>query len=335
MSGPRVSVLMPVREARWLAEALGTLLRKRPEGVEVVLVDDARTGADRDGLSAEAARHGARVVPAPPEGGLARILNAGLAACTAPLIARADADDRYAPDRLARQAAAMAARPGLVALSAGYRRIDAGGRPLWRHRPETDAASLALHAMLGAPLLHPGAMIRADALRAVGGYDPALWTAQDSDLWIRLSRMGALGNLPEPLVDWREHGASVGASRGAAGRALSHGIAARAVEAFLGAPWPEADAALDLWRGTGTMGRAGIVAGERGLARIARAARARGPGRVARRFERRLAAAMWRRARTQPAMAPLLVLRAAAWAAGRGPGAQAAPAPGVAAEARG
>ena len=323
-----VSVLMPVREARWLGEALGTLLAARPDGVEVVLVDDAQDPEDAAVLAREADRHGAVRVPAPEGGGLARLLNAGLASCTAPLIARADADDRYAPDRLARQMAAFAGRPGLVALSCGYRRVAADGRALWAHRPETDAACLALHALLGAPLLHPGAMIRADALRAAGGYDDALWTAQDSALWVRLARLGELGNLPEPLVDWREHSGAVGAGRGAAGRALSHAVAARHVAAYLGAPLPQGEAApaIDLWRATGELDRSGVAAGERGLSRIAAAARAREPSRVARSFERRLAGAIWRRAKAAPpGRAAALAARAAAWAAGRGPRAPGAP----------
>jgi hypothetical protein len=72
-------------------------------------------------------------------------------------------------------------------------------------------------------------MMRADAVRALGGYDESMERAQDYDLWLRLTERHAIAALPELLYTWREHGASIGQrhqgeQNGAAGRAR---IAAR------------------------------------------------------------------------------------------------------------
>ena len=43
-------------------------------------------------------------------------------------------------------------------------------------------------------------MIRRRTLAEVGGYDERLTVAQDYDLWMRISRVTGLANLPTPLV---------------------------------------------------------------------------------------------------------------------------------------
>ena len=71
-------------------------------------------------------------------------------------------------------------------------------------------------------------------MRDAGGYDPAYWTAQDSDLWARLAEVTALDNLPECLVSYRVHDASVMKRRGEAGRRLSLTVPERLQRAYLG-----------------------------------------------------------------------------------------------------
>jgi hypothetical protein len=52
-------------------------------------------------------------------------------------------------------------------------------------------------------------MLRADAVRAVGGYRAACDGAEDYDLWLRLAECGGVDILHEPLVSYRVHASSV------------------------------------------------------------------------------------------------------------------------------
>ncbi|HET8644452.1 MAG TPA: glycosyltransferase, partial [Vicinamibacteria bacterium] len=88
MSGPRVSVLLPVRDARaTLGVALRSLRRQTLEDHEVVAVDDG--SADGSGLLLDraAARDPRLVVLHTPPRGLVPALNTALAAARAPLLA--------------------------------------------------------------------------------------------------------------------------------------------------------------------------------------------------------------------------------------------------------
>jgi hypothetical protein len=63
----------------------------------------------------------------------------------------------------------------------------------------------ALLAGIGETLAHPTVVMRADVLRAVGGYHVDAMPVEDFALWLRLGEMGELANLPEQLVRYRRH----------------------------------------------------------------------------------------------------------------------------------
>jgi hypothetical protein len=48
-------------------------------------------------------------------------------------------------------------------------------------------------------------MLRKKAVNFVGGYRSEFNGAEDYDLWIRLSRIGQIVNIPEPLTNYRLH----------------------------------------------------------------------------------------------------------------------------------
>jgi len=47
----------------------------------------------------------------------------------------------------------------------------------------------------------------------VGGYDEHFKTTQDLDLWLRLGEVGKLGNVPEVVLKFRQHEASISETR--------------------------------------------------------------------------------------------------------------------------
>ena len=324
IGAPAVSVLMAVRDgARHLPETIASLAAQADPGggIEVVAVDDASTDATPRLLADWAARDPrVRVITGEVPMGLARALNRGLEAVRAPLVARADADDLYAADRLARQAAAFRADPRLDVLSTGCVRIDAAGAEIGRVEPVTGPGIIRFRMLWTNSLLHPGVMARTEALRAAGGYDPAYWTAQDSDLWARMAAAGArLDNLTAPLVRYRVHSASVMGRRGAAGRALSLSVPERVQRAYLGGLHPGHDvgATVDLWQGYRPLAPREIRAGLAGIGRIAAVARRREGPEILAHLRATLARALWRQARwtgrQHPRLSAELVARAVRW----------------------
>jgi glycosyltransferase involved in cell wall biosynthesis len=195
---PTVSVLMPVRNgARWLDEAVASVLVQTWTDLELVVVDDASIDATPEMLGEWCERDSrVRIVRRDAATGAVAARRDAVAAARGPLLAMIDADDVAAPDRLRRQVAEMAARPALVLLGTGARYVDADGRVLLTELAAAgrDVGARLLHANL---FFHPSVMLRADAFAVVGGYRSLLEPAEDYDLWLRLAEHGEVDNLAD------------------------------------------------------------------------------------------------------------------------------------------
>ncbi|GGK38247.1 glycosyltransferase [Salinarimonas ramus] len=250
---PSVSVLMTVKDgARFLSEAVETILAQTHADLELVVVDDASTDETPDLLAGYAARDPrVRVIRNEKNLGVTAALNVGLRACRAPLIARADADDAYAPDRLEKQVAHLAAHPEIGVLGTAYTRMREDGTPIATISPPPEHEIIAARQLFTSSVLHPSVMMRADIVHAAGGYDESFTSAQDSALWARLRETTRFSNLPEPLVRYRVHGSSVMKTRGAAGRRTSLRTPRALLAAHLERPLDEevAAAMVDLYQG--------------------------------------------------------------------------------------
>ena len=211
MTSPRVSILLPVRnEEEFLPEALLSLSRQTISSWELVVVDDGSTDATPAILADVATRDKrVRVVPSPGRG-LVAALNAGLAECRAPLVARMDGDDIAHPRRLELQAALLDADPATSLAACAFRHFP---RPqlgtgmisyeAWQNTLTSHEAILR-DLFVESPFVHPSVMFRKDAVLAIGGYRDMGW-AEDYDLWLRLAAAGArFARLPQTLFFWRE-----------------------------------------------------------------------------------------------------------------------------------
>jgi glycosyltransferase involved in cell wall biosynthesis len=207
---PRVSVLLPVRDAEaTLPECLASLSRQTLADHEVIALEN--DSHDKSGALLErAARDDPRVrVLRTPGRGLVAALNAALGLARAPLLARMDADDVADRERLAVQAARLEADPGVDILGCRVRwqggQGGAGMRAYldWQNTL-IDHAAISRDLYVESPFVHPSVMLRAAALRALGGYR-AFDGPEDYDLWLRAHAAGLrFAKTRETLLSWRD-----------------------------------------------------------------------------------------------------------------------------------
>jgi GT2 family glycosyltransferase len=210
---PRVAVLLPARDAaRTVRAAAASILRQTERDLALVCVDDGSRDETAAILARLAERDRRVVLLRGPGEGIARALNRGLAACDAEVIARMDADDVAHPARLALQLEALRADPTLAAVGARVRlfpRRDVRAGMIryaaWLNGLTTPELALR-DLFVEAPLVHPAAALRRDALLGAGGWRDGPFP-EDYDLWLRLVAAGGrLTNVPARLLDWRESG---------------------------------------------------------------------------------------------------------------------------------
>jgi GT2 family glycosyltransferase len=209
---PRVSVLLPVRDARpFLAACLASLEAQTLADFEIVAVDDGSRDGSAELLAATARRDPRLRLLRQPRRGLVAALNRGLEACRAPYVARLDADDLAARRRLELQAGALDADPALAVVSCRVRHFPSaavgGGFRIyerWLNRLLSHE-QIVRERFIESPLPHPSVMARRRVLEAAGGYRDRGWP-EDYDLWLRLAAAGMrFRKLPRCLVGWRAH----------------------------------------------------------------------------------------------------------------------------------
>lgn len=213
---PLISVVMSCYNAeRWLAESIESVLSQTWRNFEFIIVDDGST--DETGrIIAGFAAQDARIVPiSKPNTGLADSLNIGIARARGTWIARLDADDLCEPERLASQWRAVSANAALVFVGTGLVLIDEHGKRSAVHHYPSSHRKLVAHLATARKFpAHSSAFFSADAFRRVGGYRPRIRRAQDRDLWLRLSEVGELTSLGQPLVQIRKHTSQISHEEG-------------------------------------------------------------------------------------------------------------------------
>ena len=202
---------MPVYNgADFLPSALSCIAHQSEADFEFLIVDDGSTDDTLNILKTFAnSDKRVRVIQRPHQG-IVKALNAGLQLVTAPLIARMDADDCCAPNRLERQKhyLDMHQEIGLVATKVNYEGDMKRYRGFriyvdWVNSLQTPSA-IYLNRFIESPLIHPSTMFRQELVQRYGGYREGHFP-EDYELWLRWLDAGVrMAKLPEALLDWRE-----------------------------------------------------------------------------------------------------------------------------------
>ncbi len=211
MQFPAISVVMSVFNAsHYLAAAVDSILAQSFADFEFIIIDDGSDDGSQRMLQ-EYESYDSRIrVIRQQNTGLTRALNAGLRQSHGAWIARMDADDVAMPNRLAMQVDYLRTHPECVAVGSHVILTDPDGDPLTENEVPHTHESIVAQLRLGIGAVpHPTAMMRRDAVFAVGGYEESYTCAQDLDLWLRLAEVGKLANFPGALLQYRLHPKSI------------------------------------------------------------------------------------------------------------------------------
>jgi GT2 family glycosyltransferase len=272
-----VSVVIPTyNRADLLPRAIESVLSQTRPPAEVVIIDDGSTDDTADVVARYVDRDPGRVrLLRVPNGGVARARNAGLAATRGEWIALLDSDDAWAPDKLAVQLAALAARPDCRWSCTGCELIDGvglrqpgpqnfeGAFPVFRDRrisaqshfggagldPVRVTVDGAVHEAFagdvfellfaGNVVLPSSAVIHRSVFDRVGGFDPEFRLAEETEFFHRVAAAAPGMVVLSPLVRYRVAQAGSLTSSANAARLSANALQSVDRAARLRAPLPE------------------------------------------------------------------------------------------------
>jgi glycosyltransferase involved in cell wall biosynthesis len=196
---PRVSVIIPAYNcARWLGQAIDSVLGQTLRDLELLVIDDGSTDA-----TGEVARaYGDRLRYARQENrGPAAARNHGMRLARGELIAFLDADDLWLPAKLERQAALLDRDPRVGVVYCDGLFIDPDGRPIENYVRQTPLhrGRVAIELFCDHFLMTPAVVFRRVLLETAGAFDESLRVGEDYDFFLRLAAAAVTDVVEEKL----------------------------------------------------------------------------------------------------------------------------------------
>jgi glycosyltransferase involved in cell wall biosynthesis len=204
---PLVSVIIPTHNhARFLGEAIESVLEQTAQNLEVVVVDDGSTD------------HAAEVVARYPRAryvhqhhqGLAAARNTGIRHSSGRYLVFLDADDRLMPRAIESGVTCLDAHPGAAFVSGLHRFVTADGVPTSTSPRDPVGGDHYLAFLRGNYVgMHATVLYRRQTLTAAGGFNTQLRACEDYDLYLRLSRQFRVATHDELVAEYRMHGSNM------------------------------------------------------------------------------------------------------------------------------
>jgi glycosyltransferase involved in cell wall biosynthesis len=210
-----VSVVIPtLNGGRYLREAIASVIAQTYHRIEIIVVDDG----SEDDTRRICDEFGRRVtyIHRDNDGTMgAGARNRGLSEATGELVALLDHDDRWLPDKIERQVAAMRSDPRVGVVFTGTAIIDGDGRVMPTEFGVAELPMVAgdvFHDLLkGNRYCVSSALVRSDVLRDVGVPGDHV-NPHDYALWLRIARRYRVDVVPERLTEYRVHAAAYSAN---------------------------------------------------------------------------------------------------------------------------
>jgi glycosyltransferase involved in cell wall biosynthesis len=210
---PLVSVILPTfGRLEYLRPTVVSVFRQTIPDWELIVADDGSDAVSKEYLDTLEADSRVRVLWLTHTGIPAIVRNAALREARGEYVAFLDSDDLWAPDKLAQQIATLRARPLCRWCYTGISHIDGSGQPLTEplFGPWLPCDGAIFERLVTGPVVirTPSVLAARELVARAGGFDEAIRSGEDYDLWLRLALMSEVALLDQPLVQVRRHEAN-------------------------------------------------------------------------------------------------------------------------------
>mgnify|MGYP001162053277 FL=1 len=212
MTCPTVSVVIPVFNGeRFLRESIISVLNQTFSDFEIIVVNDGCTDGSPE-IFRSFSDPRLRMVSHPKNLGLAEARNTGIRSSRGVYIALLDGDDIAEPTRLAEQVKAMELDSQLAYLGTWALRFQSHSPAVTKvWKAETTDTELRILLMFRNRFNASSIMFRRTIVPTE--LFAKIPMAEDYGFAVAMSKLGKIGNLPKPLVRYRQHATSLTVSK--------------------------------------------------------------------------------------------------------------------------
>jgi glycosyltransferase involved in cell wall biosynthesis len=208
------TILLPLfNGANFLGRSIDNLCKIAGPQDEILIIDDGSTDTTKQEIEALCKLDTRIIVHCCQHRGLVETLNFGIQNASHEFIARADIDDTYDYKRISAQVQYLANHPEISAVFSDYKMVNLSGRNLGFFPTAISPELTAFSLINSQRTAHPSVMYRKSAVIAAGSYSAEDFPAEDLALWIRLVGKGKIASLPEILLNYTLHSASITQSK--------------------------------------------------------------------------------------------------------------------------
>lgn len=214
---PKISIVITAYNAEpFIAAALDSVLAQSFADFEAIVINDGSSDGTPAILDSYASRDPRFRIFHRHNQGPAGALNAGLRLASGEYIALLDGDDRFLPNKLERQVAALDAHPEIDLNFTWSIWIDAQGRPLGIHSAKVSGRLSYLELLEDFVIGNTSSVVfRRRCLDLPDPCDPTLAYCYDLDLFLRIAmlRPGNVEVVPQVLTEYRRHPGQISRNR--------------------------------------------------------------------------------------------------------------------------
>jgi len=194
---------------RFLRPAIESVYGQTLTDWELIIADDGSAQETRTYLRSLTRDQRVSVLWLPHTGRPSMVRNAALVQASGKYVAFLDSDDLWAPRKLERQIETLRVRTDCRWSYTAFLRVDAHGNPLpeeiGRHWVPYEGQIFEQVVTGCASIRTPSVLATRELLAQAGGFDEAMLSAEDYDLWLRLALHSEVAIVDEPLVHVRYH----------------------------------------------------------------------------------------------------------------------------------
>jgi glycosyltransferase involved in cell wall biosynthesis len=235
---PTVTVLMPTYNSEaYIAEAIMSVLKQDYEDFEFLIINEFESNDDTIKILNMFEDERIRIIQNTQKLGLADSLNVGIIEAKGKYIARLDADDLCAVDRLRLQVEFMENNPDYGVCGGWQHHF--GVNTDFVHRPPTTHEELKAHFMFRCELCHSTLMLRKSSFIDNNLFYDKNYAAEDYELWTRAIHIIKFANLPRILGEYRVGEGNITLSKMGKLHYESGEIAAKNISAHLNVSIPD------------------------------------------------------------------------------------------------